>query len=109
MHWPDNRVVVKGRCTGCISLDAVRPVCSPPPASFAYGRRQDRQALYRRELHLSVASKESLHQRIVLHGGPGFTHDYLADDLLPLADAQRVIDYDPSAPRQSKAPSELTV
>lgn len=31
---------------------------------------------------------------VVLHGGPGFTHDYLADDLLPLADAHRVINYD---------------
>ena len=31
---------------------------------------------------------------IVLHGGPGFSHDYLADDLLPLADARRVIHYD---------------
>ena len=31
---------------------------------------------------------------VVLHGGPGFTHDYLADDLLPLADARRVIHYD---------------
>lgn len=31
---------------------------------------------------------------VVLHGGPGFTHEYLADDLLPLADAHRVIHYD---------------
>jgi proline iminopeptidase len=31
---------------------------------------------------------------VVLHGGPGLTHDYLADDLLPLADAHRVIHYD---------------
>lgn len=31
---------------------------------------------------------------VVLHGGPGFSHDYLADDLLPLANAQRVIHYD---------------
>ena len=31
---------------------------------------------------------------VVLHGGPGFTHDYLADDLLPLARQQRVIHYD---------------
>ena len=28
---------------------------------------------------------------VVLHGGPGLTHDYLADDLLPLADTHRVI------------------
>lgn len=31
---------------------------------------------------------------VVLHGGPGFTHDYLADDLLPLAETHRVIHYD---------------
>jgi proline iminopeptidase len=31
---------------------------------------------------------------VVLHGGPGFSHDYLADDLLPLTGAQRVIHYD---------------
>jgi proline iminopeptidase len=31
---------------------------------------------------------------VVLHGGPGFTHEYLADDLLPFADARRVIHYD---------------
>lgn len=31
---------------------------------------------------------------VVLHGGPGLTHDYLADDLLPLADTHRVIHYD---------------
>ena len=31
---------------------------------------------------------------VVLHGGPGFTHDYLADDLLPLTDKHRVIHYD---------------
>lgn len=31
---------------------------------------------------------------IVLHGGPGFSHDYLADDLLPLAERWRVIHYD---------------
>jgi hypothetical protein len=27
---------------------------------------------------------------VLLHGGPGFSHDYLADDLLPLSDARRV-------------------
>lgn len=31
---------------------------------------------------------------VVLHGGPGLTHDYLADDLLPLSDTHRVIHYD---------------
>lgn len=31
---------------------------------------------------------------IVLHGGPGFTMDYLADDLLPLANRHTVIFYD---------------
>jgi proline iminopeptidase len=31
---------------------------------------------------------------VVLHGGPGLTHDYLVDDLLPLADALCVIHYD---------------
>lgn len=31
---------------------------------------------------------------VVLHGGPGLTHDYLADDLLPLAQTNRVIHYD---------------
>lgn len=31
---------------------------------------------------------------VVLHGGPGFSHDYIADDLLPLAETQRVIHYD---------------
>jgi proline iminopeptidase len=31
---------------------------------------------------------------IVLHGGPGFTMDYLADDLLPLANRHTLIFYD---------------
>jgi proline iminopeptidase len=31
---------------------------------------------------------------VVLHGGPGFTMDYLADDLLPLADRHTVVFYD---------------
>jgi proline iminopeptidase len=31
---------------------------------------------------------------VVLHGGPGFTLDYLADDLLPLADRHTLIFYD---------------
>jgi proline iminopeptidase len=31
---------------------------------------------------------------VVLHGGPGFTMDYLAGDLLPLADRHTVIFYD---------------
>jgi len=31
---------------------------------------------------------------VVLHGGPGLTHDYLADDLLPLTQTHRVIHYD---------------
>jgi proline iminopeptidase len=31
---------------------------------------------------------------IVLHGGPGFTMDYLADDLLPLAQRHTVVFYD---------------
>ncbi len=31
---------------------------------------------------------------IVLHGGPGFTLDYLADDLMPLARRQRVLFFD---------------
>jgi proline iminopeptidase len=31
---------------------------------------------------------------VVLHGGPGFTMDYLADDLLPLAERHTVVFYD---------------
>lgn len=31
---------------------------------------------------------------VVLHGGPGFTMDYLADDLLPLAEKHTVVFYD---------------
>jgi proline iminopeptidase len=31
---------------------------------------------------------------VVLHGGPGFTFDYLADDLLPLAKRHTVVFYD---------------
>lgn len=31
---------------------------------------------------------------VVLHGGPGFTHDYLADDLAPLAASHALIHYD---------------
>ena len=31
---------------------------------------------------------------VVLHGGPGFTMDYLAEDLTPLADTHTVVFYD---------------
>jgi hypothetical protein len=33
---------------------------------------------------------------VVLHGGPGFSHDYLADDLLPLAEATGAANWVPS-------------
>lgn len=43
---------------------------------------------------------------IVLHGGPGFTMDYLADDLLPLANRHTLIFYDQRGTGRSTLVSE---
>lgn len=45
---------------------------------------------------------------VVLHGGPGFTMDYLADDLLPLAQRHTVIFHDPRGSGRSTLVSEAT-
>jgi proline iminopeptidase len=43
---------------------------------------------------------------VVLHGGPGFTMDYLADDLLPLAQRHTLIFYDQRGAGRSSLVSE---
>jgi pimeloyl-ACP methyl ester carboxylesterase len=60
------------------------------------------QLFYRVDGHASRAV-------VVLHGGPGFSHDYLADELLPLAHTHGVIHYDQrGSGRSSAAPTHST-
>ena len=88
------------RAFAAAPLVLVHLSCSPPDAAHTAG---DTVSLAMQEGHVDAGDGVRLFYRIVgaapdtvivLHGGPGFTLDYFADDLAPLAERHTLLFYD---------------